>query len=80
MNLQFLTTFPIPAAPGPHFTEADFKRALAQLDIALQNYAWAPGENHLDADSVLRSLTARNITQALAIELLRHLFDQQVFR
>jgi hypothetical protein len=67
------------AAAGPQFTEADFERALTALDLALQDYAWAPGDNYLKTDSLLSVLHQRGITLALAAELCRRLIGLKVF-
>jgi hypothetical protein len=30
---------------GPEFSESDYDRALAALDLCLQDYVWQPGDN-----------------------------------
>jgi hypothetical protein len=73
------TGSPASTPTGPEFNEADFHRALAALDLCLQDYNWQPGENHLTCESLLGVLQAKQITLALAQELFRRLNDQGVF-
>ena len=61
------------------FSEADFDRALAGLDLCLQDYNWTPGENYIIAPSLVAALRTKDITRQLAIELLRRLKDEKVF-
>jgi hypothetical protein len=63
---------------GPIFSEADYERAIAALDLLLQNFDWAPDDNYLQY--VCRSLHSRGITLALARALVRRLLDEKVFR
>jgi nucleoside phosphorylase len=70
----------VPTGTGPEFTESDFERALAALDLCLQDYVWQPGDNKLTVETLLGALKAKEITLALAMALLRRLIDQQVFK
>jgi hypothetical protein len=63
-----------------YFTEAQSEEAFANLDLALQDYNWGPGENHFTTESVLGALRARNVTLAVARALLLDLVDQEVFK
>ena len=66
-------------SPGSIFTAADMARALAALDLCLQDYAWKPGEIHFTVDSFFKALKTKDITFGLAFELLRRLKDKHVF-
>ena len=61
------------------FSEADFDRALAGLDLCLQDYNWTPGDNYITAPSLVAALRTKDVTRQLAIELLRRLKDEKVF-
>ena len=65
---------------GPLFAEADFDRALASLDLVLQDYDWQPGDNRFFPDSLDRALHRGGITSALIRALFLRLVDRGVFR
>jgi hypothetical protein len=64
--------------PGPIFSEADYDRAIAILDLILQDNDWFPGENYLRG--VCDALCKRGITLALARALIRRLIEAGIFR
>jgi hypothetical protein len=64
---------------GPYFTAADLKRALAVLDLCLQDYRWHTGENRLTVRSVVDVLKKKGLTVALIRELFRRLIAEKVF-
>lgn len=81
-ELNARNDFPAPVADstiGPLFSEADFERAISALDICLQDYAWKPGDNYLNAGSLFSALHEKHITNALATALLRRLIDREAF-
>jgi hypothetical protein len=69
-----------PSAPGPNFGEADFRRALNELDLLLQDQEWpAAGYARLRQNELVIRLRERGITRALAVALLDRLIGEGVF-
>ncbi len=73
------TALPPLAYPGSIFSEDDMNRAVAALDLVMQDFRWQPGENRVREDSLARSLAAKGITLGLARELMRRLADMGIF-
>jgi hypothetical protein len=65
--------------PDPRFTEADFNRAFAALDLVLQDWPWYQGVNRIPREFLVEKLRTEGITRALAECLLKRLAERPGF-
>lgn len=65
---------------GPLISAGQLRSALQALDLCLQDFPWAPGENYLDLCSLFQILHAKGLTVAVIQALLKPLIEENVFR